>query len=243
MTSAYQTWLQKEEEWIGAYCRRTRKNSLWKVAPLTLLLSVVVFGGIAFLGEGSVGGLLAGAARGLLIGLVLCAFYLAVLWIGLRPARYVRKIEQSVREAGVGEGEQERLGQEMLNALEQEQQVVSYAVWGPNGKGTPARVFITPSYLFQEGSTPYAVLVRRSDVAEVRMDSEQRMATTHTGSRKTYHNFTLYTIGFYRRDRFERGLTEKDLPDSAMGFFQKELRDEVVQRMQEAGLRVTTPEG
>lgn len=43
--------------------------------------------------------------------------------------------------------------------------------------------------------------------------------------------FTLYTIGFYRKERFERDLDEKDAPDYVMGFFQEEMRDEVVRMM------------
>ncbi len=85
-------------------------------------------------------------------------------------------------------------------------------------------MILTPHYILQEGSTPYAVLVRLSDMAEIRTGSERKIATTHGGSSKTHHYFTLYSIGFYRKDRFERGLDGNDLPDCAMGFFQEELR-------------------
>ena len=44
--SAYQAWLNKDREWIGAYCSRTRKSSLTKVVPLTLLLTALVLGGM-----------------------------------------------------------------------------------------------------------------------------------------------------------------------------------------------------
>ena len=36
--STYQAWLNKDREWIGDYCSRTRRSSLTKVVPLTLLL-------------------------------------------------------------------------------------------------------------------------------------------------------------------------------------------------------------
>ena len=49
------------------------------------------------------------------------------------------------------------------------------------------------------------VLIRLSDIAEIRTGSERKIATTHGGSSKTHHYFTLYSIGFYRKDRFERG--------------------------------------
>ena len=130
----------------------------------------------------------------------------------------------------------------MLAALESGEGVVSYQMVGPKSKGTPARVILTPHYILQEGSTPYAVLIRLSDIAEIRTGSERKIATTHGGSRKTHHYFTLYSIGFYRKDRFERGLEEDGLPDSAMGFFQEDLRDDVVKMMRDGGLRVTSAE-
>ena len=77
-------------------------------------------------------------------------------------------------------------------------------------------------------------------MAEIRTGSERKIATTHGGSSKTHHHFTLYSIGFYRKDRFERGLDGNDLPDCAMGFFQEELRDDVVKRMEDGGLRVAS---
>lgn len=242
MKSMYQKWLNTEAEWIGAYCRRTRRNSLLKIAPLTLVLSALLFGGIAFLWDGSMDGLLTGVAGGLFFGFVICAFYLAILFVSLRPARYVRKIEQSVQETGIGEMEREQLGKEMLDALEHEEQVMSYEMWGPNVKGTPARLLITHNYVFQEGSAPYAVLVRRSDIAEIRLGSERKTAVTRGAKTKTYHHFTLYSIGFYRKDRFERGLGGDGLPDTAMGFFQEELRDAAAKRLEESGIRIQAPE-
>ena len=242
MTSTYQAWLNKDREWIGAYCSRTRKSSLTKVVPLTLLLTALVLGGIGLLNGGGVPGLATGVIGGLVFGLVICGIYLAILMPSLSPARYTQKLEQSVRELSMDETERELLGTEMLAALEDDKGVISYQMTGPNSKGTPARVILTPHYILQEGSTPYAVLIRLSDIAEIRTGSERKIATTHGGSSKPHHYFTLYSIGFYRKDRFARGLEGNDLPDSAMGFFQEELRNDVVKRMRDGGLRVTSAE-
>ena len=205
--------------------------------PLTLLLTALVLGGMGLLNGGGVPGLVAGVVGGLVFGLVICGIYLVILMANLTPTRYTRKLEQSVRELSMDETEREQLGKEMLAALEGGAGVLSYQMVGPNSKGTPARVILTPHYILQ-GSTPYAVLIRLSDIAEIRMGSERKIATTHGGSSKTHHYFTLYSIGFYRKDRFERGLDGNDLPDSAMGFFQEELRDDVVKMMRDGGLRV-----
>ena len=118
MTSTYQAWLNKDREWIGAYCSRTRRSSLTKIAPLTLLLAALVLGGIGFLNGGGVSGLVMGIIGGLVFGLVICGIYLAILMPNLSPARYTRKLEQSVRELSMDETEQERLGTEMLAVLE-----------------------------------------------------------------------------------------------------------------------------
>ena len=197
---------------------------------------------MGLLNGGGVPGLVAGVIGGLVFGLVVCGIYLAILMANLTPARYTRKLEQSVRELSMDETEREQLGKEMLAALEDGEGVLSYQMVGPNSKGTPARVILTPHYILQEGSTPYAVLVRLRDIAEIRTGSERKITTTHGGSSKTHHYFTLYSIGFYRKDRFERGLDGNDLPDCAMGFFQEELRDDVVKRMEDGGLRVASGE-
>lgn len=238
--STYQAWLNKDREWIGDYCSRTRKSSLTKVVPLTLLLTALVLGGMGLLNGGGVLGLVTGVIGGLVFGLVVCGIYLAILMPSLTPARYTRKLEQSVQELSMDETEREQLGKEMLAALESGKGVVSYQMVGPKSKETPARVILTPHYILQEGSTPYAVLIRLSDIAEIRTGSERKIATTHGGSSKTYHYFTLYSIGFYQKDRFERGLEEDGLPDSAMGFFQEELRDDVVKMMRDGGLQVVS---
>ena len=108
--SAYQAWLNKDREWIGAYCSRTRKSSLTKVVPLTLLLTALVLGGMGLLNGGGVSGLVTGVIGGLVFGLIVCGIYLAILTVNLSPARYTQKLEQSVRELSLNESEREHLG-------------------------------------------------------------------------------------------------------------------------------------
>ena len=132
MTSAYQAWLNKDREWIGAYCSRTRKSSLTKVVPLTLLLTAIVLGGMGLLNDGGISGMVTGAVGGLVFGLIVCGIYLAILTVNLSPARYTQKLEQSVRELSLNESERERLGTEMLAALERSGGQFSTA---PSGSG------------------------------------------------------------------------------------------------------------
>lgn len=240
MDSNYQNWLKREAEWMSDYCRRTRKNSILKVVPMTLVGMAFVFGALGALGGGA-GELLSGAVAGLVLGVIVCAFYLVILLVTLRPGRYVRQLEKSVRALGMDETERELLGREMLAALKDGQQVLSYQMVGPNSNGTPARVILTPHYIIQEGSAPQP-LIRRSDIALIKTGSERKIATTHRGSTKQFHYFTLYTIGFYCRDRSERGLSENDLPDYGMGFFQEEMRDDAVRMIEKEWMRVTHSE-
>lgn len=67
------------------YCSRTRKSSLTKVVPLTLLLTALVLGGMGLLNGGGVSGLVTGVIGGLVFGLVICGIYLAVLMPSLSP--------------------------------------------------------------------------------------------------------------------------------------------------------------
>lgn len=241
MNSNYQNWLKREAEWMSDYCRRTRKTSILKVVPMTLVGMTLIFGILGALGGGT-GELLSGAVAGLTLGVFICAFYLVILLVMLRPGRYVSKLEKSVRTLDMDEMERELLGREMLAALESGQQVLSYQVVGPNSNGTPARVILTPHYIIQEGSSPQQPLIRRSDIALIKTGSERKTATTHRGSTKQFHYFTLYTIGFYCRDRSEHGFSENDLPDYGMGFFQEGLRDDTVRMIEKEWMQVTHSE-
>jgi len=89
-----------------------------------------------------------------------------------------------------------------------------------------------------EGSTPYAILVRLSDIAKISRGEEKKTAAQRSGNTKRVYWFTLYTIGFYRKDRFQRNLTEKDLPDEAFGFFDAGIRERVMGLLEETGIRI-----
>lgn len=236
--SYYRQWLEQERAWIGAYCRRTIRGSLWKVIPAVMGVLMLFFGGLGYLNNGGVTMLVIGGVGGLLLGLVVGLVYLALLLVSLRPGRYVGMVARSVDALALSQRQREELGAEMLSALADPDRVLSYQMAGPNSQNTPARVVLTPHYLFQEGSSPYAVLVPFNEIGSIRMGQERKTARTHGTQSRSLYTFSLYTIGFYRRDRPDRGLTPEDLPDVAMGFFQAELRDQVVQMLRRQGLSV-----
>lgn len=236
MTS-YEKWLAAEEEWIGAYCTRIRRQSVRVTVPLTMILLPVLLGGLSMVGGGSAQDAMYGALGGVLAGVIVCGVFLAVLLPGLNPKRFVRKIDKNVKALGMNGGEQELLAQEMLEADERRR--ISYTISGPGSKDTPGRFVLTPHFAFLAGSTPYSILVRLSDIGEIRQGQEKRTATQRSGNSRRITFYTLYTIGFYRKDRLEQGLTEKDLPNEAYGFFDAGIRNQVLELLRETGLRVS----
>ena len=78
------------------------------------------------------------------------------------------------------------------------------------------------------GGYPYAILVRLRDIAEIRPGQEKKLETRRGAQTRAASITTLYTIGFYRRDRADRDLKPEDLPDEAMGFFSQEVRDKAL---------------
>lgn len=231
----YQRWLQAEMEWINVYCSKMRRRSLCITTPLILAGSTVVIGGLSAAGGGSLEDFGYGALGGFMAGAVICGIFLMVLLPGLRPKRYAKKIDKCAKGLSLNESEKEQLAREMLEADEQHK--ICYTITGPGAKGTPGRFVLTPHFAFLEGSYPYAILVRLEDVAEIRRSEERKTAEERRAKSRTVYRFTLYTIGFYRKDRFQRNLTEKDLPDEAFGFFDEGIREKVMRLLQETGIR------
>ena len=232
----YQKWLQSERDWINTYCRKIRRQALCITTPLVVAILAILFGVLSVLNGGSTEDLLYGAFGGLMLGIVVCGIYLLILLPSLSPNRYAKKIEKSVRELSLNESEKELLAQEMLEADEKHK--ISYTITGPGSKGTPGRFVLTPHYAFLEGSSPYSILIRLSDIAWISRGEEQKTATTHQSKSRTVYNFTLHTIGFYRKDRLQKNSADRNLPDEGFGFFDTDIREQVMELLKETGLEI-----
>ena len=232
----YQKWLRSEKEWINTYCKKIRRQALCITTPLVLAGLAILFGVMTVLGGGSTEDLLYGAFGGFMMGMFVCGIYLLVLLPGLSPGRYVKKIEKSIRALSFSETEKEQLAQEMLEAGEKHK--ISYTITGPGSKGTPGRFVLTPHYAFLEGSSPYSILVRLSDIAWISRGEEQKTATTHQAKSRTIYNFTLHTIGFYRKERLQKSSVDTKLPDEAFGFFDIQIREQVMDLLKESGIEI-----
>lgn len=232
----YQKWLQAEMEWIDIYCSKIRRQTLFVTTPLVLAGSAVLIGALTAFGGGSMEDFGYGAISGFVLGMIVCIIFLLILLPTLRPKRYAKKIDKCVKGLSLNELEKEQLAREMLEADEEHK--ISYTITGPGSKGTPGRFVLTPHFAFLEGSYPYAILVRLSDVAKIRRSEERKTATERRAKSRTVYRFTLYTIGFYRKDRFQRGLTDNELPDEAFGFFDVGVRERVMGLLQETGIEM-----
>ncbi len=218
--NSYQNWIQEEKKWIGKYQKKIIIMSVLKVIPATLIGLSVFFGAVTYLQDGDAGiGIMGGFAMGIMVS----AVYLLILILALRPGRYVRKIQSAVKQLQMDEEEREQLAREMLETDVSQWRCVSYEMVGHGSNHTPARFRITPHYAFLEGSSPYAILVRLSDIAEVHPEEEKKMRTQYGTQTRMHEFFTLYTIGFYETTK-NNG---KQLPEYAMGFFDQKIRDQI----------------
>ena len=136
-----------------------------------------------------------------------------------------RNIKRAVKLLHMSEMEQEQLGREMLKAEKDPARVLNYEVIGPNSKKTPAKFLISPHYACLWGGYPLVILVRLSDIADIRAEEELKTAVTHGAKTNTYTRFHLHTIIFYYKGPEQGG-------DNGMGFFDETVRDKVFEMFQ-----------
>lgn len=228
--SFYENWLDSEQEWIGDYCRRTKRMSLLQVVPLVLIVLTVLFGAMGYL-DGTVQDALASGASGLMIGVFVCLCYVLILFPLLSPKRYRRMVNRSVRDLKLTETEREQLAQEMLHA--DPSHVIEYRIDAPNKKNTPARFVKTPHYAYLAGTAPYAILIRMSDIAEIVPEEHETTQVTRGAKLKTYYKFTMFCIEFFRKDRAGGVMEALDMADETMEFYDCDLRDTVMELLLE----------
>lgn len=215
----YQKWLQEEKKWIGAYQKKIFRMSILQVIPATLIGLAALFGFLSAVGGDN---FLDGAGAGLMLGALVSIVYLLILIPALSPSRYVRKIKSTVKKMNMDETEQQQLAHELLDTNISKWRCISFVINGHGSKATPGRFRITPHYAFLEGSYPYAILVRLSDILEVYTGEETKTRTQYGAQTKSYDIFTLHTILFYKNPR----TTASPYADEAMGFFDAGIRNQ-----------------
>lgn len=222
----YEQWLEAERQWIGEYCSKIKRKTILRIVPAVLIILTVLFGLIDIAnGNTEIKILLENAMGGFMIGVIVCTIYLAIVLPRLSPKQYIKKIEKAVKQIKLSESEKEQLAQEFLSAEKDPKRTISFWINGHGSKDTPARFVCSEHYVMLEGSYPYAIIIKLSDIEEIHTSEEEKSRSIRRGGVITTEYFTLYTIGFYRKDRAERGLSEEEFPDEAMGFFSSEIRD------------------
>lgn len=233
MSETYQNWMNYEERWLDGYRKKVMRTTTHITIPVVIVMLTVFFGTISFLDRMDPADAFYGGLGGLLLGAVVCGFFYLCLRFGLRKSKYRRLIRQAVDGLGLPPGEEDRLAAEMLAAVDDPKQRFCFEQNSMNAKGTPARFVLTPRYACLMGGYPYAIFVRLADISEIRPASEKKLETRRGAKTRSTQILTLYTIGFYRRDRADRGLGPEDLPDEAMGFFSQRLRDQALEMLRE----------
>lgn len=221
----YERWLESEKKWIGEYCSKMKKQQILKVVPATMGILTLLFG---FISAPS-GYFVFGALGGFGMGALVCGFFLLILLPGLSPNRYKKKLEKAVKKIKLSETEKEQLAKEFLEAEADPNRFMTFTMSGPNVKDTPARFVKSEHYVMLEGGSPYAIIVRLSDVQEFRAAEESKSAYNTRGNVSTTYFYTLYTIQFFYKGRELMGGEE---PDEGMGFFEENLRDRAMEILQ-----------
>lgn len=224
MNTYYKSWLETETKWIGQYKRTMLWKSFSQTIPAELLILGILFGVFGYLNGGGLAGVLTGIFSGLVTGIFIGVFYFLYLAAGLRTGKYLSMIKAAADMLNMDENEKEQLGHEMLETETRPWRKISFVMSGPGSNNTPAQFKVTPHYAYLEGGAPYVILVRLSDVVRIEPGQEEKSTVKRGGKTKRIQKFTLYTIGFHCSSDAE----EKKLPDQAMGFFSREIRDQAL---------------
>ncbi len=225
MNTYYKEWLDSGAAWMKAYRKQVLRKYICFILPAVIVFWPAIAAGATAVNDGSAENIAGSVFAGALMGGVLCCVFLLCLLPGLSPQRMRRNINCTVKLLQMGETEKEQLGREMLEAQKNPDRVLDYQVIGPNSKKTPARFLLSHGYACLWGGYPLVILVRLSDVAEIRAEKERKTAVTHGAKTNTYHSFHLHTIIFYYKNSEQNG-------DNGMGFFDKTIRNKVFEMLQ-----------
>lgn len=215
----YERWEKTEDAWMKIHHRHVFKQ-FWLIIAPCIFFGLALIMGLTALADSSTPPFEV-AFSGALFSVPVLLFVQIVLFITTRKGRLRRAIHYAQRSIALDESEKELFGMELLDALADKRNCLTYCDKPPRGLKSPARVLVSEHFFYQVNPRPVITLIRRSDLDYLKWGTER----TRTYG-KHHTTTTLYTIYFYLRSTRERRLEGSTTADNRMGFFNKTARDQ-----------------
>lgn len=216
----YTKWLEKEHAWIEEVDRKTRSMTL-KYCGLMIVGCVVVLGAIGlFAGETmDVAAMLQNMLIGLIFGVVvaLLTFFLT----GKPSKRYMKWQKEGVE--ALTPGEREEMATQMLSP-----DVICINHAGTDK--TEERILISQNYLISSSTRGEFTLVNLKQLDRIETDLRDTSYTVRTNGMRMKVNDAIFVISFYYK-KISSG--KKEYEDAVCTFTDRQIRDQVVQYIQE----------
>ena len=216
----YTKWLEKERAWIAEIDRKTKAMTI-KYCVLIIVGCVVVLGAIGLLAGGTIdiGGMLQNMLIGLVFGLV-CAI-LAFCLTGKPSKPYTKWMKEGTE--ALTPGEREEMASQML----------SPDVICINHKAadkTEKRILISQNYLISSSTRGEFTLVNLRKLDRIETDLRDTSYTVRTNGMRVKVNDAIFVISFFYK-KISNGKKEQE--DALCTFTDRQIRDQVVQYIQE----------
>lgn len=216
----YTKWLEKEHAWIEEVDRKTRSMTL-KYCGLMIVGCVVVLGAIGlFAGETmDIAAMLQNMLIGLIFGVVvaLLTFFLT----GKPSKRYMKWQKEGVE--ALTPGEREEMATQMLSP-----DVICINHAGTDK--TEKRILISQNYLISSSTRGEFTLVNLKQLDRIETDLRDTSYTVRTNGMRMKVNDAIFVISFYYK-KISSG--KKEYEDAVCTFTDRQIRDQVVQYIQE----------
>lgn len=227
MQTYYNTWLQKEKNWIEEI-EQKRKKEAYMHAIIAIVCCVVALAGIGFM-AGGIGPAVSNIKYGLILGVFGGGLYLVIMLNAHMAKKYVKYLEKEVGSECRSEEEKEQFACAMLGGAEGKESVACMEFVRQKG-AVPEQLCVSGNFAFLRGMMPCLVTLDKLEQMEV--DVEQRVSKVRSGDYVIRLNYSTYPIFFYyHKSQSGTSGSRKDKMDKVMVFPSKELRDEAAKMM------------
>lgn len=227
MHTYYETWLQKQKDWIKAI-EDGQKRKAYTYAIISIVACVAALAGIGFL-AGGVGPAISNIKYGFILGVIGGGIYLAIVLCSHTADSYIKRLEKEIDHEMKSEDEKEQFAIAMLNESEGNDSVASIEFVQKKG-AVPQRLCVTGDYALLQGMIP--CLVRLDKLERMEVDVVQSVSKIRSGDYVIRMNYSTYPIFFYYNNpQSELYRGKKQKCEKVMLFPSKGLRDEAAKMM------------